>query len=148
MPADDPAVVILVSVDNPEGRHYGNDVAAPTFSRLGDRVLTYLGTPREDGSAPRPATITLEASAPEMAEGFIPDLDVEPRLPGERGVSFTIGVPDFTGYTLAQAYDAAENAGLVLHATGTGIAVGQDLPPGPIESDQARDVRVVFELTD
>ncbi len=148
VPADDPAVVILVSVDNPEGRHYGNDVAAPTFSRLGDRVLTYLGVPREDGSAPRPETITLEASAPEMAEGFIPDLDVEPRLPGERGVTFTMGVPDFTGLTLAQAFDAAENAGLVLHATGTGIAVGQDLPPGPAEGDQPRDVRVVFEPTD
>jgi cell division protein FtsI (penicillin-binding protein 3) len=146
VPADAPRVVILVSVDEPEGGHYGNEVAAPTFSRVGSRIMAYLGVPRDDGTVPPPETIKLAADDPDLLEGFIPDLDLEPDLPGRRKVTFTTGLPDFTGLTIAQAFDAAARAEVELRATGSGIAVGQDLPPGPTESG-AR-VHVVFEPTD
>src|SRR5690606_2532537 len=38
VPAKRPRVVILVSVDNPQGEYYGNKVAAPTFARIATRV--------------------------------------------------------------------------------------------------------------
>lgn len=143
VPAHDPAIVILVSVDNPEGGHFGNDVAAPAFSRLGARVLAYLGVPTENGQVPVPETIALRADAPELVDGFIADLDVQPDLPGHRRVEFTTGLPDFTGLTLAQALAEAEKAHVDLRATGTGLAVGQDLPPGPVQS--GAEVVVHFE---
>jgi cell division protein FtsI (penicillin-binding protein 3) len=132
VPAERPRLVVLVSVDNPEGGHYGNDVAAPTFARVAGRVLAYLGVPREDGSVSVPDEIRLAASDPKIVEGFIPDLDVEPALPGARRVALDVGLPDFTGLTLVQAVKAAETAQVRLHAVGTGIAVGQDTAPGPI----------------
>jgi cell division protein FtsI (penicillin-binding protein 3) len=134
LPAEDPRVVILVSVDNPEGGHYGNDVAAPAFANLGKRIMTYLGVPREDGSVPAPDEIKLAMTDPRVVDGFIPDLDVEPALPGSRKVAFTTGLPDFTGLTLVQALDAADKSHVQLRALGTGIAVGQDTPAGPVDS--------------
>jgi cell division protein FtsI (penicillin-binding protein 3) len=143
VPADDPKLVILVSVDNPEGGHYGNEVAAPAFSRLGARVLAYLGVPGKDGKVPVPDTIALAADAPALVEGFIPDLDVQPPLPGHRVVEFTTGLPDFTGLTLTQALAEAEKAHVDLRATGTGLAVGQSVAPGPVQA--GTEVTVHFQ---
>ena len=145
VPADDPKVVILVSVDNPEGGHYGNQVAAPTFARLGARIMAYYGVAREDGSVPPPERIALSADDPKVTDGFVAGLDVEPRLPGDRPASLTTGLPDFTGLTMVQALDAAEKADVVLQATGTGIAMGQSVPPGPVDSGTV--VQVHFEPT-
>jgi cell division protein FtsI (penicillin-binding protein 3) len=41
-PADDPAVVILVVVDEPQGLGWGGTVAAPVFSAIGAEALHYL----------------------------------------------------------------------------------------------------------
>lgn len=147
VPARAPRVVIMVSVDSPEGAHYGNDVAAPTFARLAAPIMVHLGVPRDDGTAPPPPRpVTLAADDPRLEDGFIPELDVEPDLPGHRhrpAVTVTTGLPDFTGLTLAQALDLAHEAKLELKATGTGIAVLQDRQPGPAESGSL--VQVWFE---
>lgn len=147
VPARAPRIVILVSVDSPEGAHYGNDVAAPSFARLAGQIMVHLGVPRDDGSAPPPPKpVTLAMADPRLTEGFIPDLDVEPDLPGHRrrpAVTVTTGLPDFTGLTLAQALDLAQTARVDLRAHGTGIAVLQDLQPGPVDSGSP--VQVYFE---
>lgn len=41
-PAEDPAVTILVIVDEPEGKGWGGTVAAPVFAAIGREVLHYL----------------------------------------------------------------------------------------------------------
>ena len=133
IPAKDPRVVILVSVDNPVGGHYGNEVAAPTFARLAQRVVVHLGVPRDDGSRPSPDPLLLMANNDRLVEGFTPLGDVEPELPGTRPFSVDGGLPDFTGLSLVEALDAADTAGVKLSAEGTGIAVMQDVPPGPME---------------
>jgi len=44
VPADDPRLVILVVVDEPDGRlYYGGQVAAPVFREIAGPVLAYLG---------------------------------------------------------------------------------------------------------
>lgn len=143
IPATEARVVILVSVDNPQGGHYGNEVAAPTFARLAARVMTHLGVPREDGTRPLPDPVTVMADSAEMLAGFTPIQDVEPDLPGHGMPNPTGGLPDFTGLTLAEAMDAAERADVVLRARGSGIAVMQDRPPGPVPD--GTPVRVFFE---
>lgn len=145
LPAKDARVVILVSVDNPEGGHYGNQVAAPTFSRLGARVMSYYGVAREDGVSTTPEVISLAQDAPELLEGFAAELDIEPHLPGQRAIEFTTGIPEFTGLTIAQAYQAAQSAHVDLQAQGTGLAVGQDMAAGPLpEGSEGRAKVTVF----
>jgi cell division protein FtsI (penicillin-binding protein 3) len=147
VPARAPRIVMLVSVDSPEGAHFGNDVAAPSFARLGAQIMVHLGVPRDDGSAPPPPPkVTLAAADPRLIEGFLPDVDVEPDLPGQRRtpvVTSRTGLPDFTGLTLAQALDLAQSADVELRAVGSGIAVLQDQEPGPVAS--GTPVQVFFE---
>jgi cell division protein FtsI/penicillin-binding protein 2 len=52
VPADRPALVIVVMVDEPKGpRFHGGDVAAPVFARVALPALQYLGvTPDRDGT--------------------------------------------------------------------------------------------------
>ena len=45
LPAGDPKVVCLVSVDTPRGGYYGSQVAAPAFKRIMDRVLSLRECP-------------------------------------------------------------------------------------------------------
>ncbi len=47
VPADRPAAVILVIVDEPYKRHYGGTVAAPAFRKIAVDTLGYLGVPPE-----------------------------------------------------------------------------------------------------
>lgn len=143
IPAKSPRVVILVSVDNPQGGHYGNEVAAPTFARLAGRVMTHQGVQREDGTRPTPDPLELMADNAKLLAGFTAVQDIEPELPGHGRPSVLDGLPDFTGLTMVQALDAADRANVQLRATGTGIAVMQDRPPGPVPD--ATEVRVFFE---
>ncbi len=133
IPAKDPRVVILVSVDNPVGGSYGNEVAAPTFARLGERVMLHLGVPRDDGSRPSPDPLLLMTNNTMLVDGFVPLGDVEPELPGQRPISVDGGLPDFMGLSLVEALDAADGANVKLVAKGTGVAVMQNVPPGPME---------------
>lgn len=143
IPAEDPQVVILVSVDAPQGGSYGNEVAAPTFARLATRVVQHMGVEREDGTRPSPSPIALMADNAKLVDGFTPTLDVEPALPGQSPAVVDGGLPDFTGLTLAEALDAAHEAEVELRAIGTGVAVMQDTPPGPI--DRGKAVTVYFD---
>lgn len=45
VPADDPAMVILVSIDEPTLEYYGSLVAAPAFAQIADFALRRLGIP-------------------------------------------------------------------------------------------------------
>jgi cell division protein FtsI (penicillin-binding protein 3) len=43
VPADDPQLVILVTVDDPATQHFGSSVAAPAFAKIADFALRRLG---------------------------------------------------------------------------------------------------------
>ena len=45
LPAEDPALTILVIMDEPEKEHYGGVVAAPVFKKIAEEVLYYLNIP-------------------------------------------------------------------------------------------------------
>ena len=42
VPADDPQLVIFVGIDEPQGRYYGGQVAAPVFSEIAEEILPLL----------------------------------------------------------------------------------------------------------
>lgn len=58
-PAEDPAVAILVMVDEPEGEAWGGSVAAPVFSAIGREVLHYLKVPPHPPVAEQVLTASL-----------------------------------------------------------------------------------------
>ena len=41
-PKDDPAISIVVLIDEPRGQYYGGLVAAPVFKKIAEKTLTYL----------------------------------------------------------------------------------------------------------
>jgi cell division protein FtsI (penicillin-binding protein 3) len=56
LPAEDPKVTILVSIDEPpaDGDHFGGNTAAPTFARIAEAAVHELGIqpPTADGGCP------------------------------------------------------------------------------------------------
>ncbi|MBI5427403.1 MAG: penicillin-binding protein 2 [Nitrospinae bacterium] len=45
VPADSPKLAILVMIDEPQGIHYGGEVAAPVFREIARETLRYLNVP-------------------------------------------------------------------------------------------------------
>jgi cell division protein FtsI (penicillin-binding protein 3) len=60
-PADDPQLVILVVVDEPKGRHYGGNVAAPAFAKIAHETLNFLGVSPSKKTPKLRVSIDLEA---------------------------------------------------------------------------------------
>ncbi len=72
VPADNPAVVILVIIDEPQGKGWGGTVAAPVFSRIGAQTLHRLRI-RPDRPQPEqrplPMREALEVTGQEKSSG-------------------------------------------------------------------------------
>lgn len=50
-PSDDPQLVVLLTLYNPQGKdHFGGHIAAPVVSQILSEVLPYLGIPSKDSS--------------------------------------------------------------------------------------------------
>lgn len=45
VPADAPKLAILVMIDEPQGRYWGGEVAAPVFQKIAQKALHYLNVP-------------------------------------------------------------------------------------------------------
>jgi cell division protein FtsI (penicillin-binding protein 3) len=154
VPADDPELAIVVIVDDPLINYYGGVVAAPTFARIADRSLRYMGVapygptrmeqpeaePDEDETEP-------EADEPEQVEvdggsGAAEEPLVAPAP--EPCTEDCVQVPDFVGKGLAWTLQAAGATVLDVRIEGNGRAVSQSLEPGLLV-DRHTPVTVVFE---
>ncbi len=112
-PADDPALVTVVLIDNPQGIKYGGVVAAPVFREITERALAHLGRrPR----IPAPALPVLPVAQHATVER------IEPVPPG--------GVPSFLGASLRRALELARREGLRVDVRGTGFVREQEPPAG------------------
>lgn len=47
-PADDPQVIALITIDEPEGVYYGGTIAAPVIGDIFENILPYLGIDRRE----------------------------------------------------------------------------------------------------
>ena len=64
-PADDPQVVALITIDEPEGIYYGGTVAAPVVSSIFENILPYLGV--------EPSYTEEELAAYQIGTAQVPD---------------------------------------------------------------------------
>ena len=61
-PVDDPQLVVLLTLYNPQGNdHYGGHIAAPVVSQILSEVLPYLGIPSQNSSTNITSSNTLDS---------------------------------------------------------------------------------------
>jgi len=85
VPAEDPRLVIMVIVDEPQGGHLGGAVAAPIFKQIAEPALRYLHVPptapiaskAAAGAGAKPAAKGPSAAAPAVAVADADDAATE-----------------------------------------------------------------------
>ncbi len=133
VPADKPALVILVAIDEPEHGFSGGGTAAPAFKEIATESLSYLGIFAQGLIRAENETA---GTGDDLALGTGKGLLVSVAAPGV--------VPDFTGYTMRGALGMASMHALELDMVGSGKAVSQSRVAGENLSEGAR-IRVVFK---
>ncbi|MCC6132428.1 MAG: penicillin-binding protein 2, partial [Acidobacteria bacterium] len=107
VPADTPRVVIAVEVDEPKGKQYGGDVAAPVFSAVASQVMQLLHeAPHPDESRTTPTTLVAELSRSAPVLSPILTSDLVPASTRFRRPSHGLsgdGFPDLSGQSARDA---------------------------------------------
>jgi cell division protein FtsI (penicillin-binding protein 3) len=159
-PADDPRVVIVAELDEPEHPHHtGGAAAAPLFAQIAPGQLAHRGiflarkevqtarAPVEPSpaasAAPAPAPARPPRTAPPPA---LPAVAAAPPPPALEVPEFRgrVLLPDFTGRSRSEVTQLSSKNGLRVELAGDGVAVGQDPPPGSIVEAGRGVVRVTF----
>lgn len=85
-PLANPRLAILVMLDSPKNGYYGGTVAAPAFSRIAAKTLTYLHVPQDGkGKLPNKSSEQLAAVSAENSgrNGVVTDPNAFPDLTGK-----------------------------------------------------------------
>jgi cell division protein FtsI (penicillin-binding protein 3) len=141
VPADDPKLAIVVIVDDPVINYYGGVVAAPTFKRIADRSLRYMGiapygpgkikkVPQEQEAEEAPAGEQdgePAAADPAADPALVPIVPVEPVCIGD-----CVEMPEFTGKGLVWVLETAQSAGVVPAISGAGRVSSQSPAAGTL----------------
>ena len=125
-PADDPRIVLVVAVDEPQTFQYGGQVAAPIFQRAATRWLaTFPELSRQAFSA---------ASFPGAAapDGPAPEQPMFARERSETPASSPDGdaVPDFRGWTMREATYWLSRRNVPIRIEGRGVVTAQEPEAG------------------
>ncbi|HMF10370.1 MAG TPA: penicillin-binding protein, partial [Thermoanaerobaculia bacterium] len=142
VPAENPRLVGVVVLEEPQGKYYAADVACPLFARVLTRALGILRIAPETQRLPQTVLASAEAPAypPEVvpaaqrgepaSRSFRPAIPSEPASPPGR-------VPDATGLSARQALALFGRLGVVPRLQGTGFVISQDPPAGePLRLDR------------
>ena len=121
VPADNPALVLSVTVDEPKGKAYGGLVAAPVFAKIAGQALSHLNI-LPKGTV---AALTKEQLAAEP----LPDLAA---LLPEVEVSDGLRMPNFSGMSYRQVLQTMEKKNLNLKLSGSGQVIKQYPAPGKV----------------
>jgi cell division protein FtsI (penicillin-binding protein 3) len=129
VPAEDPRLVIGVTLDEPQPLHTGGMTAAPAWKEIAEAALRYLGIPP---SLPIPPKDKDHKEAPAVAEEAVdePLMDLPPPAFANEDAAELVPVPSFNGMSLGQAIQAARRVGVDLLPEGSGVAVAQSPEPG------------------
>ena len=144
LPAEQPALAVLVSLDEPEPGHYGGIVAAPAFSRIAGRTLTYLGI----YGKPEPGPPGKVGRPPQRAAGGRPVAAGPQRIPAE-------SAPEHAASGVAPSgaqggLPAAEEGPMVVLEDGGGGQAGEEavLRPVRVPSFSGLTIRAALALAE
>jgi cell division protein FtsI (penicillin-binding protein 3) len=168
-PVENPAVVIIVVIDEPTGSYHGGDVAAPVFRQIAEQVLPDLNvapdTELKDAPArqqialsPRAAEAMLSAHAEiqreaEARDATLPQVARKEDRGSMEEVVYTpatrraLLMPDLRGRSVRDAFNICAALGLQLEAQGEGRALRQR-PDAGAEVHAGQVVQVDFGRKD
>ncbi|HMJ26317.1 MAG TPA: penicillin-binding protein, partial [Pyrinomonadaceae bacterium] len=158
-PVNNPAVVIIVVIDEPQGAYHGGDVAAPVFREIAEQILPDLSV-SPDIEVKSPAALIAQTSRPSPQQLEEEQQQTEARaatLPkvarsfsGQTNeVVFAMAtkraalMPDLRGQSVRDVLRMCQQLGLRLEARGEGHALRQS-PAAGSEVDPGLVVRVDF----
>jgi cell division protein FtsI (penicillin-binding protein 3) len=159
-PASNPAVVIIVVIDEPKGAYHGGDVAAPVFREIAEQILPELSVTPD---------IELKAANEQIAQNYQPSPQVSSELQREneqreatlpkvavrnfsgRSSEVVLAVatrrgavmPDLRGQSVRDVARMCAQLGLRLEARGEGRALRQN-PSAGTEVNSGQSVQVEF----
>src|SRR6266436_3070705 len=159
-PVKNPAVVIIVVIDEPQGSYHGGDVAAPVFREIAEQILPDLSVSPdiELKSAPQSIAQTTRPSPQRQKEeqqqtearaATLPQVAARSFSGQTKEVVFAVAtkraalMPDLHGQSVRDALRTCQQLGLRLEARGEGHALRQNPEPGA-EVDPGLVVRVDF----
>jgi cell division protein FtsI (penicillin-binding protein 3) len=119
VPAEQPALVVSVVVDEPEGKGYGGVVAAPVFARIVEQSLSHLNV--------LPKGSVAAMSVTQLDSEPLPDLAA--LIPDSKPIDGLV-MPDFRGMSYRQVLQAMEEKQLNLKLSGSGQVIDQSPAPG------------------
>jgi cell division protein FtsI (penicillin-binding protein 3) len=122
-PADEPKLVLLVVIDEPQGSTYGGVVAAPVFKAIMEKVLPYLNI-----LAKGTLIVKNESDSTFKRETFGNESLIQEVKVG-KGVGVVV-MPDLTGLSMRNALSRIEGKGLIIKVSGNGKVVEQTPRPG------------------
>lgn len=130
VPVEDPAMVMVVALDEPKGRVTGGLVAAPVFQQVASKALLYRNVPAQ-AAATGPGFITgaFEPASVERPAPFAATGSTDP-------VVWTM--PELRHLAVRTALKALEGYPVLVQLSGFGIIAEQNPPSGsPLESGQS-----------
>src|ERR1051325_4892346 len=164
-PVENPAVVIIVVIDEPVGAYHGGDVAAPVFREIAEQVLPALSiapdtdlkiAPGNDLIAQSGRASAALAQVREEIErenalrsATLPQVAAVDARTGMTEVIYAAStsravlMPDLRGRSVRDAARICAQLGLQLEARGEGRAVGQN-PAAGAEVSSGQVVRIDF----
>ena len=158
-PVKNPAVVIIVVMDEPAGSYHGGDVAAPVFREIAEQILPELGVMPDIDMKTAPDLIA--RVNPESADGVrdqqarseqerkatMPTVDSNGGKGGEVVYAVasnkTILMPDLRGRSVRDVARTCAQLGLQIEAHGEGRVLKQNPSPGR-EVESGRVVYIDF----
>ncbi|HEY0321178.1 MAG TPA: penicillin-binding transpeptidase domain-containing protein, partial [Pyrinomonadaceae bacterium] len=165
-PVDNPAVVIIVVIDEPAGAYHGGDVAAPVFREIAQQILPDLNVaPDMEIKLDNPIASAMRDS--ENADRVRAELQRQEQeraatLPQSASATGTQGadeviyapatargvlMPDLRGKSVRDAARICAQLGLQMEARGEGRALRQS-PAVGAEVEAGRTVRIEFGRSD
>jgi cell division protein FtsI (penicillin-binding protein 3) len=145
-PAENPQVVMLVILDEPQRERWGGLAAAPVFRKIGEQILDCFKTTIREMPSPdmiRPGSdmkVRLVSASHIIPQDIPRPLNQKPSLTLASNESL---VPDFRSMTIREALKQAREKSIELKILGSGWAVNQDPLPGAPISDN-RSCTVTF----
>jgi cell division protein FtsI (penicillin-binding protein 3) len=125
-PADAPRCVAVVVVEEPQGKYYAADVAAPLFSRVMSQALGILRVVPRDQRVPAAVLAEAAPRPPQYESGIVPAA----RRASDGAVRTDERTPTAVGMSAREALGLFARIGVLARLQGSGFVVAQDPPAG------------------
>ncbi|HEY0003692.1 MAG TPA: penicillin-binding protein, partial [Pyrinomonadaceae bacterium] len=164
-PVQNPAVVIIVVIDEPAGAYHGGDVAAPVFREIAEQILPDLNVAPDTELRSAPEQIAQASRLSEAQASILEELQREaqareatlPQVSQDKGragevvyaqaTERAVLMPDLRGRSVRDAAIICARLGLELEAQGEGRALRQS-PAAGAEVMAGQIVRIDFARSD